>query len=153
MGSKPTILIVEDDATFRRVLELFLQEKGYVVLTASNSKEALEKLKEKEIHLIILDYKLPGTDGLEFLKTVRKTLSKDLKVIMMTANGTTETFIQAMDCGVMDYFNKPFFLNDLKGAIEQALKEGGEKNGDGNNKESFGISTISIIYGIDIMHK
>jgi len=135
MGSEPTILIVEDDYVFRRVLELFLNMEGYIVLTASDSKEALEKLMGTEIDLIILDYKLPGTDGLEFLKIAKKALLKDLKVIMITANGSIETFIQAMDCGVMDYFNKPFFLRELKGAIEQVLKEGSEENYNGNNKK------------------
>lgn len=109
MESEPTILIIEDDSSYKRMLEVFLKNEGYVVLTASNSEEALEKLKGKEIDLVILDYKLPVIDGLEFLKIVRKTSLKDLKVIMITANGNVETFIKAMDCGVLDYFNKPFF--------------------------------------------
>src|ERR1035437_5853043 len=86
----PTLLIVEDEAKMRRLLELNLAEEGYTVLTAADSEAGLNILRQEKIDLVVTDLKLPGMNGLEFLQAVKRTHAT-LPVVVMTAFGTVET--------------------------------------------------------------
>src|SRR4030042_5052942 len=97
MISKP-ILIVDDEKNIRLTLSQSLEALGSESDTAANGEEALAKLKEKEFGLILLDIKMPGMDGKEVLRQVRK-IRPDIRVIMITAYGTIESAGEAMKLG------------------------------------------------------
>ena len=116
----PTLLIVEDEAKMRRLLELNLTEERYSVLPAADAEEALNTLRQEKIDLVLTDLKLPGMNGLEFLQTVKRTHS-NLPVVVMTAFGTVETAVEAMKLGASDYVLKPFGMEEIKLILRKAL--------------------------------
>src|SRR5271166_3436821 len=116
----PTLLIVEDEAKMRRLLELNLAEEGYTVLTAADAEAGLNILRQEKIDLIVTDLKLPGMNGLEFLQAVKRT-NATLPVVVMTAYGTVETAVEAMKAGASDYVLKPFSLSEMRMVIHKEL--------------------------------
>jgi DNA-binding NtrC family response regulator len=115
------ILIVEDEKLIRWSLRERLGEEGYEIFEAATGHEALEKLKECEYDLILLDYRLPERDGLEILKDIARDFP-DTLVIMMTAYSTVDSAVEAMKLGAYDYINKPFNMDELVLTIEKALE-------------------------------
>jgi len=120
------ILIVEDEAKMQRVLEIHLQGAGYEVVKATSAEQGLEELDDHHrdpgaFALILTDLRLPGMDGLEFLKKVTKE-TPALPIIVMTAFGSVETAVEAMKAGASDYVLKPFALDDLMLTIEKVLE-------------------------------
>jgi DNA-binding NtrC family response regulator len=109
---KARILIAEDEKTQRELLEGFLKKEGYLVNTAANGREALQKLRGEFFDVALLDHKMPELDGLQTLREIRK-LYPDLPVVMMTAYGTVETAVTAMKEGALDYLTKPIDLEEL----------------------------------------
>src|ERR1700683_1920291 len=103
----PTILIVEDEAKMRRLLELNLGEDGFTTLSASDAGAGLKLLRKNSVELVVTDLKLPGMNGLEFLQAIKRQ-SATLPVVVMTAFGTVETEVEAMKAGASDYVLKPF---------------------------------------------
>jgi DNA-binding NtrC family response regulator len=120
MTPKPTILIVEDEAKMRRLLELHLGEAGFKVVSAPDAETGLKLLQESPADLVVTDLKLPGMDGLEFLQTVKRA-NAALPVIVMTAFGTVETAVEAMKAGASDYVLKPFSLDEMRMVVEKEL--------------------------------
>ena len=116
----PTLLIVEDEAKMRRLLELNLAEEGYTVLTAADAEAGLNILRQEKIDLIVTDLKLPGMNGLEFLQAVKRT-NATLPVVVMTAFGTVETAVEAMKAGASDYVLKPFGMEEIKLILRKEL--------------------------------
>ena len=116
----PTLLIVEDEAKMRRLLELNLAEEGYTVHTAADSEAALNTLRQEKIDLILTDFKLPGMNGLEFLQAVKRT-NATIPVVLMTAFGTVETAVEAMKAGASDFILKPFEMEELKIILRKEL--------------------------------
>ena len=102
-----TVLIVVDEKNYPPIIAAVLQEEGYETLTANSGPEALEILKHSDVDLILTDYKMPKMDGIELLERV-KTEDTDLPVIMMTAHGTVEKAVEAMQKGAYSYLLKPF---------------------------------------------
>ncbi len=102
-----TVLIVDDEKNYPPIIAAVLQEEGYETLTANSGPEALEILKHSDVDLILTDYKMPKMDGIELLERV-KTEDTDLPVIMMTAHGTVEKAVEAMQKGAYSYLLKPF---------------------------------------------
>jgi two-component system NtrC family response regulator len=102
-----TILIVDDEKNYLLVLSAVLEEEGYEVLTAQSGPDALETLKSSDIDLVLTDMKMPGMDGIELLERV-KAHDADLPVIMMTAHGTVDKAVEAMQKGAYSYILKPF---------------------------------------------
>ena len=115
-----TILIVEDEAKMRRLLELNLAEDGYTVLTAADAEAGLNILRQEKIDLAVTDLKLPGMNGLEFLQTAKRT-NAALPVVVMTAFGTVETAVEAMKAGASDYVLKPFGMEELRLILRKEL--------------------------------
>src|SRR5882757_1092713 len=114
------ILIVEDEAKMRRLLELNLGEDGFTTLSAGDAESGLKLLRENSIDLVVTDLKLPGMNGLEFLQAV-KHQNAALPVIVMTAFGTVETAVEAMKAGASDYVLKPFSLAEMRLVIHKEL--------------------------------
>ena len=109
---KLSILIVEDGTSQREMLKGFLKSEGYDVTEAKRGDEALEMVKKEYFQLLLLDYKMPGVDGMTVLEAVKR-LNPEISVIMMTAFGTTETAVKAMKAGAADYILKPIDLDEL----------------------------------------
>jgi DNA-binding NtrC family response regulator len=116
----PTLLIVEDEAKMRRLLELNLAEDGYSVHTAPDAEAGLNTLRQEKIDLVVTDLKLPGMNGLEFLQAVKRT-NATIPVVVMTAFGTVETAVEAMKAGASDYVLKPFSLEEMKLILRKEL--------------------------------
>jgi DNA-binding NtrC family response regulator len=116
----PTLLIVEDEAKMRRLLELNLAEDGYTVHTAADAEAGLNTLRQEKIDLVVTDLKLPGMNGLEFLQAVKRT-NATIPVVVMTAYGTVETAVEAMKAGASDYVLKPFSLEEMKLILRKEL--------------------------------
>jgi len=110
--SKLNILIVEDEKSQREMLSGFLSKEGHAVREAENGEQAVAAVREGTFDLLLLDYKMPGMNGLEVLKEV-KQINPDIDVIMMTAFGTIETAVRAMKAGAADYITKPVDLDEL----------------------------------------
>jgi len=116
----PAILIVEDEAKMRRLLELNLGQDGFATFSAGDAETGLKLLRENSIDLVVTDLKLPGMDGLEFLQTVKRQ-NAALPVVVMTAFGTVETAVEAMKAGASDYVLKPFSLTEMRMVIRKEL--------------------------------
>src|SRR5450432_4853982 len=116
----PTVLIIEDEAKMRRLLELSLTEDGFATLSAADAEAGLKFLRENTVDLVITDLKLPGMGGLEFLQTAKR-LNSALPVVVMTAFGTVETAVEAMKAGASDYVLKPFALSEMLMVIHKEL--------------------------------
>jgi DNA-binding NtrC family response regulator len=117
---KPTILIVEDEARMRRLLELSLGEEGYNTLAADSAEAGLKLAAKDSVDLVLTDLKLPGMSGLQLLEGVRR-LRADLPVVVMTAYGTVESAVEAMKAGASDYVLKPFSLDEVKLVVRREL--------------------------------
>jgi DNA-binding NtrC family response regulator len=116
----PTILIVEDEAKMRRLLELDLADAGLQTISAPDAETGLKLFRENSIDLIVTDLKLPGKSGLEFLQTVKHANSA-MPIIVMTAFGTVETAVEAMKAGASDYVLKPFSLAEMRMVVQKEL--------------------------------
>lgn len=116
---KYRVLVVEDHVEIRSIVEKYLRKEGYDVLTASNGFEALTAFNEHTVHLVLLDIMMPGIDGFEVLKEIRK-ISK-IPVIMLTAKQSEVDRVKAFRNGADDYVVKPFSANELMFRIRMLL--------------------------------
>jgi two-component system, NtrC family, response regulator AtoC len=116
----PAILIVEDEAKMRRLLELNLGEDGFTTFSAGDAETGLKLLRENSMDLVLTDLKLPGMNGLEFLQAIKHQNSA-LPVVVMTAFGSVETAVEAMKAGASDYVLKPFSLAEMRMVIHKEL--------------------------------
>ena len=106
------VLIVDDDQSSLNMLEEFLEEEGFGVVTASDGVEAIEKIREEDLDIILTDLKMPGVDGIEVLKTAKK-VDANLHVVIVTGYASLETALQAIKEGAYDYITKPFRLEEV----------------------------------------
>ena len=113
------ILIVDDEKDFVEMLSLRLNEVGEKVTPAHSGQECLEKLESNNIDVVILDIKMPGMDGLETLKEIKKRFPL-VEVIMLTGHGTTESAVAGMKTGAFDYLLKPADFKDLSLKLKAA---------------------------------
>ncbi|WNG58619.1 response regulator [Archangium gephyra] len=116
----PRILIVDDDDSVRDVISVLLREEGYNCVVASGAEMALDLASQEETPLVISDMKMPGKDGLWLLEQLRERYP-DTSVIMLTGYGDTESAVDCLRRGAVDYLLKPPKLTDLIRAIERAL--------------------------------
>ena len=116
----PTILIIEDEAKMRRLLELNLGDDGFKTLSAGDAESGLKLLASEPVHLVLTDLKLPGMSGLEFLQTAKQQ-NPALPIVVMTAFGSVETAVGAMKAGASDYVLKPFSLEEIRMVVHKEL--------------------------------
>lgn len=121
-NSKSIILVVDDQPGIRRLLMEVLTEEGYVVYTAANGYEGMQKAKDLNPSLILMDMKMPGMDGIETLRELKHINQAD-KVIMMTAYGELGLVNIAKELGAYAYVTKPFDIIELCTMIEQVISE------------------------------
>jgi DNA-binding NtrC family response regulator len=106
------LMVVEDGKSQRKMLSDFLRSEGHHVFEAENGPDALAGLKENYVDVMLLDYKMPGMNGMEVLEKA-KEITPEIDVIMMTAFGTVETAVDAMKAGAADYLTKPVDLEEV----------------------------------------
>lgn len=145
MGKK-SILVVDDDPEMRSILSDGLSKNGYPILLAGDAQEAMRVFEQKPIDLVIADIKLPGENGVELLKQLKKR-SLRTPVLLMTGYGSVQSAVEAMKSGAYDYILKPFSLQALEQTIQRALGiSGGEEDSSsfplsGSSKFSIPITT------------
>jgi two-component system, NtrC family, response regulator len=115
-----TILVVDDEKNYPPVLRAILKEEGFDAFTANSGKEALEILANTDVDLVLADMKMPVMDGIELLEQIKRK-DPDLPVIMMTAYGTVEKAVEAMQKGAYNYILKPFDNDRLILYVNKAL--------------------------------
>jgi len=116
------VLVVDDEAGIRNLLQRTLEEAGYSVVTAASGQEALDKMSEMNIELAMLDIKMPGMSGIEVLRQISVN-RPDTCVIMVTGIGDAQTAVEAMKLGAYDYLTKPFNPADVVPAIQRAFQQ------------------------------
>ncbi len=119
-GTPEKILVVDDEEHIIELVELYLGKEGYSVLSASEGAEALEKFGVEKPDLLVLDIMLPGMDGLEVLRTIRK--SSRVPVIMLTARESEVDKVVGLELGADDYLTKPFSPRELVARVKAVLR-------------------------------
>jgi len=114
-----TILVVDDERTLARAVKAYLEEAGHVVEVAVDAESALPLLASLHPDVVITDVRLPGMDGITFLKRIR-AFDPGISVVVMTAHGSIEGAVEAMKLGAFDYLKKPVDLEELKLAADRA---------------------------------
>ena len=138
-----TVLIVDDEKNYPLILSAILEEEGFETFTANSGHNALEILENTDIDLVLTDMKMPSMDGIELLERI-KDKDQDLPVIMMTAHGTVDKAVEAMQKGAYSYILKPFDNDQLIVYVSKAVgmyrvvKENRQLRNDVKLQYSFG---------------
>ncbi len=121
MEAKPEkILVVDDEVHIIELVELYLSKEGYQVVKATDGDEAVEKFADEKPDLLVLDIMLPGRDGLDVLRQVRKT--SQVPVIMLTARESEVDKVVGLELGADDYLTKPFSPRELVARVKAVLR-------------------------------
>ncbi|MFB5283517.1 response regulator [Peribacillus sp. Hz7] len=114
------ILIVDDQFGIRILLNEVMVREGYETYQAANGVQALEIVHQHDPDLVLLDMKIPGMDGIEILKRVKK-IKPEIRVIIMTAYGELDMIQEAKELGAITHFAKPFDIDDIRKAVRDYL--------------------------------
>lgn len=145
---KLNILVVEDGKSQREMLRDFLKDEGYEVSEADRGEKALEQIQDAYVDVLLLDYKIPGMDGMGVLEEV-KGINPEIDVIMMTAYGTIDMAVKAMKAGAADYITKPIELEELSILLERiSERRAMRKENEGLREElrGKGVTPDQIIF-------
>ena len=119
---KKSILVVDDEENSRNGLLRILSKFNYDVLTAETGVEALKCLQKKPCDVILTDMRMPGMSGIDLLKKVKELLP-EIGVIIFTAYGEVDSYLEAMNLGAFEYLNKPVKVDELKKVIAKVLEK------------------------------
>lgn len=123
MDGQKSILIVDDEQPIREMIAVALEMAGYNSLQASNAKDAHAMILDEQPVLVLLDWMMPGTSGIELARRLRKDpTTKDVPVIMLTAKAEEDNKIQGLEAGVDDYITKPFSPRELVARLKAVLR-------------------------------
>ena len=139
-NKKIHVLVVDDDDRIRNLLKDFLFEKNYIVSTAENAEQAKIKLEHLKFDILILDVMMPGQNGYELTKDIKKNIQ--VPIILLTAKGEVENRIKGLELGADDYIGKPFEPKELLLRIKNILKN--KNKIDFNLKHSVGLAVIDL---------
>ena len=142
MKDRPSILVVDDDPNISRLEQLYLEKENYEVRTANRGDTALEEFRRLPPDLILLDVMLPGQDGYEVLKAVRR--SGNIPVIMVTARGETFDKVLCLELGADDYITKPFDGKELIARVKAVLRRAQGAEEDKSSDLTYPGLTVSI---------
>ncbi|RCW69626.1 response regulator transcription factor [Saliterribacillus persicus] len=140
--TKETLLIVDDEEQMRSMIKLYLQS-DFTIIEASNGKEALHMVFEKNIDIILLDIMMPGMDGLTTCQRI-KAVSPDLPIILLTALNETKQKVEGLSIGADDYIVKPFEPDELLARIQVQLRR------QNKDKKSFNSNTKLVFENLII---
>jgi len=115
------VLVVDDDASVRRVMKMQIEEAGYQVALARDAEQAQEMIRDRSPRLVITDMRMPGMDGMDLLRRIRDE-HVDTTVIIITAFGSVQTAVEAMKTGAYDYVTKPIDYDALVAAVHRAME-------------------------------
>jgi two-component system, OmpR family, KDP operon response regulator KdpE len=118
--TQQVILVVDDEGAMRKLLALNLAARGYTVLEAADGSEALQRLAEHTVDLLLLDISLPGPNGLQVLEAVRR--DQHVPVLMLSARSQERDKVNALDMGADDYLTKPFGVDELLARVRTLLR-------------------------------
>jgi two-component system response regulator (stage 0 sporulation protein F) len=127
------ILVIDDDPHFLRVLSRILSGESFQVNAAASVPEAVELLRSNTFDVIISDLRMPESDGLTLLQTVRKT-GNEVPVIMLTAYGEVDSYLEAMNAGANEYLNKPIKSDELVKVVRSCLQARNARQATGRPK-------------------
>ena len=119
------MMLVDDEERFLSTTKKLLSRKGLDVMTAASGAEALEILRTNQVHVVILDVKMPGMDGIETLKQI-KVRCPVVEVILLTCHGAVDTAVTGLKAGAFDYLLKPADFDELIAKLEAARKQKNE---------------------------
>jgi len=125
MNATKTIMVVDDEARLVSLVETYLAQSGFRVLTASNGREALSVVERQEPDLIILDLMMPVMDGYEFMHIYRA--EHDTPIILLTARVDSDEKVTGLEAGADDYLTKPFRPRELMARVKAVLRRSGKK--------------------------
>jgi DNA-binding response OmpR family regulator len=125
MTAAKTILVVDDEPRLVSLVEAYLTQSGYRVMTASNGREALSVAEHQEPDLIILDIMMPEMDGYEFMRLYRT--DHDTPIILLTARVDSDEKVAGLEAGADDYLTKPFRPRELMARVKTVLRRSGKK--------------------------
>lgn len=121
--SDKTILVVDDESSIREMITTSLEIEGFSVLQAENAKNAHVMILDKKPDLILLDWMMPETSGIELMRRLKRDeITKDIPIIMLTARITEDNMVQGLESGADDYISKPFSPKNLNARIKAILR-------------------------------
>jgi DNA-binding NtrC family response regulator len=149
-----SILVVEDEEAQRSLLEGLLSKEGYIARAAGDGKTALDTFRNDTFEIVLLDYKLPDTDGLTLLKAF-KEMNPEVEVIMITAFGSIENAVTALKAGAFEYLTKPIDLDDLLFKIKKVEERRHLMHENMILKEALKdrLKSEDVIYASEKMHQ
>jgi len=115
------MMLVDDEKRFLSTTRKLLEKKGYDVATASSGAEALERLRTHRVHVVILDVKMPGMDGVATLREIKRQFPM-VQVIMLTGHATVESAVEGLKSGAVDYLMKPADLEEIVAKATDAFQ-------------------------------
>ncbi len=134
------ILVVEDEVQLARLMELELEHEGYQAVVEYNGSDALQRLKEDDFQLVLLDIMIPDINGLELCEKIRKF--SDIPIVMVTARDAVPDKVKALDIGADDYITKPFAIEELLARIRALLRRKNDNNQD--HSDILEVSNLTI---------
>ena len=142
MKDKPYILLVDDDPNISRLVQLYLEKEGFEVKTADRGDDALSEFRKLPPDLMLLDVMLPGMDGWQVLKAIRKTST--IPIIMLTAKDETFDKVLGLELGADDYITKPFDTKELVARVKAVLRRTQGAEEEKHEGLSFPGLTVSL---------
>lgn len=140
------ILVVEDELKIARVIKLALEHEGYAVDLEDDGIRAFERILDGDYDLIVLDIMLPGMNGMEICRKVRK--EKDTPILMLSARDQTMDKVMGLDLGANDYMTKPFAVPELYARIRNILRNSKKEELDEHILEIQGVKLDSLTYDV-----
>ena len=136
------ILICDDQPDIVNALKIYLSPEGYTLLTATNGAEAVDKARQEEIHLILLDIMMPQMDGISAMKTIRSF--SNVPIILLTAKSETEDVVEGLNSGADDYITKPFVPAEVLARVRSQLRRFASLGTIEENKDQLTVGAVSI---------
>lgn len=142
-SNKEKVLVVDDEASIRRILDTRLSMIGYIVITACDGEEALSLFKKEDPNLVILDVMMPKLDGYGVCQEIRK--NSDVPIIMLTALGDVADRITGLELGADDYVIKPFSPKELEARIRSVLRRTEKVQLSTTNNNNSGVVQFNFL--------
>lgn len=137
------VMVVDDDNNICELLRLYLEKDEYAVTIANDGAQALEKFKSDKPDLVLLDIMLPGLDGWQVCREIRKF--SDCPVIMLTAKGETFDKVLGLELGADDYVVKPFDAKEVMARVKAVLRRYGSEKNEGEKQVSYDKLVVNLI--------